>query len=961
MNGIMTKLRNCALIIGILLSLGAIAIADGHDGADFEGITLRAMSDAVELNGESAMINVEIDNQSGDVLCGTGSDRETLLSYHVKDMDGNLLDYNGVRTHLPADIAAGGSAKVAVELNPADFSFGNEAFVVEIDMVIEGEFWYSEKGMQTASLTVKKGDGWTQPEEPSAAGEFERITITAKNEEVSLNGAAGIEIEIDNQSAYTLYGPGSAEETLLSYHIRDMDGNLLNNDGIRTALPGDIGPGETVEATVALSIDDFKQEADAFAVEIDMVVEGQYWYSEKGLPVCTVTVKRGDGRSQAQPEGAEEAGELAGIVLSTADAEIEVTAGEALEIPVEIENGSGEALLGDGQAGETLLSYHILDMEGNVLNRDGIRTRLPADIGAGEKTTVALQLDPADIDLGTEQLIVEIDMVVEGEYWFSDRGMKPCAVHLIVSPLEAVELASNLASSDVSAVNDQNAQLSLAWRIIEKTVNNTKRRFVESVDGQERAYGGVAAGSTYPQFWVRDNFTAMDATRYFLDRDYLNGWIELHLRGQAENGAIYDWVNEALDYDKNDVETDQESSLVQAACRYVALSGDNEWLKKDMGGATVLERLDGALQYLLDCKTDAQTGLLTGAHTIDWGDVELNDPSGAAVYLGDESIMTVDIYDQSMFVSAARGLADMYDAMGDAERSAFWRERAADISQRTVDALWLADRGYFAVCRHVTPYDHDFDEDAMFAMGGNAMAILAGIADDDMAASIFAAADERQREYGISTVSGVMLPPYPDGVFEHYAVNRAYLYQNGGQWDWFGGRLILGMYQRGFYDLANTKLDEIAAKIADNRGINEWEDPSGAPSGSGDFVGAAGALARAIVEGRYGILLTGDTLSIEPHFDISGDNRIFLIDSASGNRVGYAYEAGRDGATMRLFGGFEGPMTVRIPARDAGNIISVTCNGQQIEWVVVEKHGRCYAEVGLAGLSRDAVELAVKE
>lgn len=224
--------------------------------------------------------------------------------------------------------------------------------------------------------------------------------------------------------------------------------------------------------------------------------------------------------------------------------------------------------------------------------------------------------------------------------------------------------------------------------------------------------------------------------------------------------------------DKNTVETDQESGLVQAAYQYCLWSGDFEWLNKKINGKTILSRLEAALSYLTEHKTDPETGLLIGAHTIDWGDVELGEADQNAVYLGEDSLITIDIYDQSMFVLAARQLSELVKLTGDTEAAGYWIQIAESISQKARQRLWMPEEGYFRICSHVTEYEHDFNEDEIFGMGGNAMAVLSGIADGEMAASVFHVADERQKKYGISTISGTVLPPYPQGSFSHPAVSE---------------------------------------------------------------------------------------------------------------------------------------------------------------------------------------------
>ncbi len=79
---------------------------------------------------------------------------------------------------------------------------------------------------------------------------------------------------------------------------------------------------------------------------------------------------------------------------------------------------------------------------------------------------------------------------------------------------------------------------------------------------------------------------------------------------------------------KNTVETDHETSLVQAVYQYVKKSQSTAYLQTVINGKTVEQRMDEALQYLMNEKFNKQYGLTTGATTADWGDVQSEHPWG---------------------------------------------------------------------------------------------------------------------------------------------------------------------------------------------------------------------------------------------------------------------------------------------------------------------------------------------
>ena len=739
-------------------------------------------------------------------------------------------------------------------------------------------------------------------------------------------GVETVEVTVDSRSFHDM--SSETDRMFLSYHLLDHQGNILIYDGIRTSLDPIPARGikkERVDIQIPL-------EAGNYTAEIDLVEEGVTWFSEQGMETLEIPLTVLNTYVPPYTE----------VSLRSETKELEISVGDKILIPVTIENTSEVPLYSSGTMA-TRLSYHISDINGNMLQFDGERIALPESIQNGEIFETQVELT-SDIFDTPGNYVISFDLVIEGMTWYADQGMETLNI-----PIEVQELQPQKISEDrlLSVLEDDSPELNMAWRLIQQTMENTTTSLTLNSGDSNAQYYGLSAGNIYPQFWVRDNNTALHASRFFNDEKYLNSWIELHLSLQGDDGNIHDWVMDGGITDKNTVETDQETSLVQAAYNYCLWSGNDEWLMKEIKGVPILQRLENAMQYLLKNKLDASSGLLVGAHTIDWGDVELGQEDYAAVYADENSIWTIDIYDQSMFVIAAKNLSELYSKINDDEKADHWEDIANNFAEKTRKQLWMPEKGYFRICSHVTDYIHDFDEDSLFGMGGNAMAVLSGIADEEMAASIFDTAVERQNEYGITTISGAVLPPYPEGTFSHPAVRTPYTYQNGGQWDWFGARLITAMYRLGYDSLADQKLIEIAEKVSTNRGINEWEAPDGTPCGSKNYAGAAGTICQAIVEGRYGINWSKDELVITPSTTLA-DGEIALFDYASGEYLNFEYSSSEAGTNVTYSTDFSGGMieiNIPIPGNILSENICVICNGMPIKPKFFEKNGNVYCIV----------------
>jgi hypothetical protein len=140
----------------------------------------------------------------------------------------------------------------------------------------------------------------------------------------------------------------------------------------------------------------------------------------------------------------------------------------------------------------------------------------------------------------------------------------------------------------------------------------------------------------------------------------------------------------------------------------------------------------------------------------------------------------------------------------------------------------------------------------------------------------------------MSTISGTLLPPYPKNLFKHPLLDDPYEYQNGAQWDWFGGRLVHAMFTNGFSSSAKEKLMEIISKNVTNRGFFEWDNKEGVGRGSDFYAGSAGSMGKALFEGYFGINLRHNHLSIEPKLR-KDSAKIHIYQPATDIYVAYQY------------------------------------------------------------------------
>jgi len=585
-------------------------------------------------------------------------------------------------------------------------------------------------------------------------------------------------------------------------------------------------------------------------------------------------------------------GDHAGLFYSF-QKNFEAREAETVDVPLKIKN-TGRAAWPSSGDHPCLVSYHLLDQQKKLVRWDNTRYRLPRPVKPGESCQVSARVKAP---LAAGRYFLEFDLLQEGLLWFKDEGSRTALVGLRVTPLEWSDdhFALNLENGPFTRFQTSCPAFNQLIKLIRLTLDHNDVTFKGST-GKVSAF---IAGESYPQVWLRDANTAIPASRYFFGREHLRSWLEEHLALQMSNGSLQDWFDPMGRTARNTTETDQEASAVQAAAQVCRVEG-SDWLTDKIQAVRIIDRLQKALQYVLAERWDDRTGLVKRAHTIDWGDVDIEDPDERALTVDERTHWVVDIYDQSMFYQAALDLAWMFGRLGQNEKSFFWTVKAQSLKQGADKWLWQEDKGFYRIHLHLqATYHHAFDEDSLFAMGGNVEAVLSGLADETKSKRILEQALARQKAHGVSTVSGSLLPPYPRGTYKHPLVDEPYEYQNGGQWDWFGGRLVLALYQNGFSRLATDKLLEIAAKNLANGGLFEWDDKNGAGRGSDFFTGSAGSLARALFEGYFGLDVAADSLKLEPRAGMDRA-RVHAYLPDSGLFVAYDYDPKPGGRTLSL-------------------------------------------------------------
>ncbi|MDR7130933.1 glycogen debranching enzyme [Algoriphagus sp. 4150] len=370
---------------------------------------------------------------------------------------------------------------------------------------------------------------------------------------------------------------------------------------------------------------------------------------------------------------------------------------------------------------------------------------------------------------------------------------------------------------------------------------------------------GFNAGDGYREVWIRDYNTFINLAAKVYPKEELKENLLVFFRMQGEDGNIIDGFTPAesigegeTDFSyselepryaghKNTVETDQETSLVQTVFKYIKVTGDSSILEEVVGDKTIAERMEWSMDFLMNERFSEEYGLLWGATTADWGDVQPE--HGWGVDLDENTHRAIDVYDNAMMIIA---LDNLMEIMPQVRKR--WMPVKQQLAENVRKHLWDKKKQKFIphIYLEGSPFPEDFDEEEIYYFGGTAIAIEAGLLSKK---EIKVSLDEmvsRVKQAGAPSIGLTIYPPYPEGFFANKIMNPVYSYQNGGDWTWFGGRMVLELVKNGFVKEAYEQIQPMTERVVKNKGFYEWYSIDNEPRGSGTFKGSAGVLVDAI-------------------------------------------------------------------------------------------------------------------
>jgi len=252
-----------------------------------------------------------------------------------------------------------------------------------------------------------------------------------------------------------------------------------------------------------------------------------------------------------------------------------------------------------------------------------------------------------------------------------------------------------------------------------------------------------SAGTSYYEVWIRDFNT------------FIKGSLKIRSKERVKSMLLMFFK----------IQGNDESSLVQAVKGYIDLTGDVSILSERINAKTILQRMKDSFFYILKDRWSKKYGLVKGATTVDWGEVQPEKGWGGAI---------------NAHIKWAIKMQKDRVAL------------AASIKANLRKHLWMADAQKYRppIYLNGSPFSKTFVEGKILYSSGSVCAVLAGFNTEKKVENInnqiLAAASKEK----YATIGFTVYPPYPGIEFPDML---PYSYQNGGDWTWYGGRMINGL------------------------------------------------------------------------------------------------------------------------------------------------------------------------
>ncbi|MBI3522194.1 MAG: N-acetylmuramoyl-L-alanine amidase [Chloroflexi bacterium] len=353
--------------------------------------------------GEVKLIKVIVANDGGRTWNAGGVNPVQFSYTWTSTSTGNRFP-GLTKLPLPFDVQPGQTITVNI---PVVAPLYPTNYTLTLDLEKTNEFRFGDRGIAVDDTSIAVLVNYSAT-----------YAVTMPQAPVAANATLNVPVTVTNTGRGVL-PTTSGTPISLGYHWYDAAGKAVVYDSPRTKLPADLAPGASVALTAQVQA---PPNGGTFRLTFDLVQEGVAWFSTKGVltPSFPVTVNGPLIKSY----GASYVPQATTLAMSGAQS----------AVPIQIGN-SGNFAWPSGGANPVTLSYHWWSLsENRTAVWDGLRTKLPADVGVGGTATLQAQVRFPQYP---GNYLLRWDLVEEGVLWFSGKGVATFDQLVKVSPFVA--------------------------------------------------------------------------------------------------------------------------------------------------------------------------------------------------------------------------------------------------------------------------------------------------------------------------------------------------------------------------------------------------------------------------------------------------------------------------------------------------------------------------------------------
>lgn len=361
----------------------------------------------------SARITVSVKNTGSATWRAGGEPPQGIvhLGYRWLTADGAVQE-GAERGRLPSDVPPGGTATIAMDVR-APATPG--AYTLRLDMVAERIAWFHEVGGQPLDRTVRvEGVSTSSPQL-----DYRWLNVQLPRQMRAGQTVRGrVVVQNTGSETWRARTPDGRGMVRLGYHWYTTEKQPVHGwPDIRAMLPNDVPPGNSVALDIEVGA---PPQPGTYLLALNLVKEGVAWFPKKPEPPGLLTVQVLPAASTKTPWG---------VVFEAHTLPTHLEAGETADISLTLRN-TGERPWQASGAEAVHLAHYWLAEDGHVAGWwDNFRITLPHTIAPDDRITVQATIQAPD-EPGQYQL--RWDLVLEGQFWFSQKGNEPLIVPITV-------------------------------------------------------------------------------------------------------------------------------------------------------------------------------------------------------------------------------------------------------------------------------------------------------------------------------------------------------------------------------------------------------------------------------------------------------------------------------------------------------------------------------------------------